>query len=93
ILLSALETESAPRARLAAITALGQLGTAEAEQALLEAARGDSDSANREAAIRKLAENPDTRGRLGQMLSEEPNERLRTIGECTAKLAELGSEG
>lgn len=85
---SSLDENSPPRARRTAVEALAQVSSPEAQQTLLEVAAGDSDEANREAAIRHLAENPDTRSRILEMMAKEPNARLRTIGECTAKLAE-----
>lgn len=91
IFYSSLGEDSPPRARRAAVEALAQVSSPEAQQVLLEVAVSESDEPTREAAIRHLAENPDTRSRILEMMAKEPDQRLRTIGECTAKLAESQS--
>ncbi|MGH7823119.1 MAG: HEAT repeat domain-containing protein [Candidatus Binatia bacterium] len=85
--LSALEGGESPRARQAAVAALSAVPSPDVEQALLEVAGADPDPETREAAIRQLAENPRTRPQLLQALANEPDERLRKVGECTAALA------
>lgn len=93
IFLSALSGESSPRARLEAVVALSKVRTPEVDQALLDVAARDSDPAVREAVIRHLAGNPDTRSRVLELLAADPNEHLRKIGECSAALAETPGAG
>ncbi|MGH2829365.1 MAG: HEAT repeat domain-containing protein [Actinomycetota bacterium] len=87
ILLSALTDEEDPRARQLAVEALGSLSTSETQQALLTVAMRDPDPVTREAAIRRLAENPEAREHLLSALSTDPDARMRRFGECAVELA------
>jgi hypothetical protein len=92
-LLSVLQGESEPRARRAAVEMLAGVATPDAQEALVGVAASDSDPQARETAIRFLAQNPATRSRVLEVVGQEPNERLRTVDECTAKLAALQDQG
>lgn len=87
VLVSALEKESEPRARQAAVDILSTVAAPEVQEALLKAAGADPDEHTREVAIRTLAANPQTRERVLELTANVSDERLRTIGECTARLA------
>lgn len=90
-LLSAVTSaDSSPRARQMAVEELAKARSPEADQALAGVAAGDYEPATREAAIRALAARPETRAQMLELAGKEPDERLRTIGECTARLSALG---
>jgi hypothetical protein len=93
VLAEALRNETHPRARQAAVEGLGGAQSSEAEAALLAAASGDPDPKTRELAIRALAGRPASREKVLELVSRESDERLRTVGECTAKLAALEQSG
>lgn len=81
------------RERRAAVTGLARLDSTEAEARLLEVAETDPDGDVRALALRHLARNPQTRDNVLEIVAGEPDDRLRTIGECTARLAEAGFSG
>lgn len=89
VFFSAIQPDQAPRARQAAVQALVQIASPQAQEALMQVASSEPDEATREEAIRALAKSPEMRSKLLELVGSDPSERVRTLGECTAKLAAL----
>ena len=87
VFLDALRENGEPRARHLAIEALSAISGDEVLEAVLDVARTDPSPEVREAAIRRLAENPRNHGILRETLAGLADERLRTIGECAVTLS------